>query len=161
MKKLLAPLLVALLVPASVSVAQDSLAARGHRLMGFDQAKTQHRFELFLDGGGIDVRARDASDRESMAEVRMHLDHLPTMFGAGDFSTPMGVHDQVVPGTKEMAALRDRIRYRYSETPLGGRVDIIATDPVAIAAIHQFLRFQIEDHRTGDDPTPRARPSSG
>ena len=62
------------------------------------------------------------------------------------------------PGA-DPAALRDRIRYRYSETPMGGRVDIIATDPAAIAAIHRFLRFQIEDHKTGDDPTPRARPS--
>jgi hypothetical protein len=28
-----------------------------------------------------------------------------------------------------------------------------ASDPIALAAIHDFLRFQINDHRTGDPLT--------
>jgi hypothetical protein len=27
---------------------------------------------------------------------------------------------------------------------------VTATDPQALDAVHRFLRFQIEDHRTGD-----------
>ena len=32
----------------------------------------------------------------------------------------------------------------------GARVVLTSTNPRAIRAIHEFLRFQIEDHRTGD-----------
>jgi len=46
-----------------------------------------------------------------------------------------------------------RIAYTYEETPSGGRVRLVAGDATAIAGIHEFLRFQIEDHRTGDAET--------
>lgn len=42
------------------------------------------------------------------------------------------------------------IDWRFEETPGGGRVRITTKDREALAAIHEFLRFQIEDHRTGD-----------
>jgi hypothetical protein len=32
----------------------------------------------------------------------------------------------------------------------GGQVSIESNDPIALAAIHDFLRFQITDHGTGD-----------
>jgi len=42
------------------------------------------------------------------------------------------------------------ISYSVEETPRGGRVLVTATEPEALDAVHRFLRFQIEDHRTGD-----------
>jgi hypothetical protein len=36
------------------------------------------------------------------------------------------------------------------ETENGGRVLIETKDAEALAAVHEFLRFQIEDHQTGD-----------
>ena len=42
------------------------------------------------------------------------------------------------------------ISYRFEELPAGGRVRIKTTNPEALKAIHDFLRFQIEDHHTGD-----------
>jgi hypothetical protein len=47
--------------------------------------------------------------------------------------------------------------YRYVETPNGGRVNIVTTDPEPRAAVHAFLRFQITDHKTGDPITVRPR----
>lgn len=52
-----------------------------------------------------------------------------------------------------MKRLRRKIEYSFEETPGGGRVVIYAADEKSLAAIHKFLRFQIEKHRTGD-PTP-------
>ena len=43
-----------------------------------------------------------------------------------------------------------RLRFVYVETPGGGRVDILTSDAEAIAAVHEFMRFQIRDHGTGD-----------
>jgi len=56
-----------------------------------------------------------------------------------------------------MQARRDTINYTFEGTPEGGRVRIACTDSVAIKAIHQFLVFQIDDHRTGDSKTVSAQ----
>jgi hypothetical protein len=120
-------------------------------VMGFDQSKTAHHFYLHEDGGAIVVTVKDSANTQDRDAIRSHLPHVAAMFGTGDFSAPMLVHDSTkVPGTAVLARLKDRVVYKYSETPSGGRVDIVTTDPEALAAVHEFLTFQIEDHRTGD-----------
>lgn len=80
------------------------------------------------------------------------------MFGSGNFDAPMLVHDSAsVPGTTMMAARKDAIRYQYTETPRGGRVNIVTTDRDALEAVHSFLKFQIAEHKTGDPSTVAPR----
>jgi hypothetical protein len=124
--------------------------ARGEAAMGFSQTETAHHFLLKSDGGAIQVEVKDAADAENLKRVRRHLAHVARMFAAGDFDTPMLVHARTVPGTPEMSRLRSEIAYAFEETERGGRVLINAKSAEALAAVHQFLRFQIEDHRTGD-----------
>ena len=136
--------------PAPPSDPHAQMHARGNHAMGFDQAKTTHQFRLYEDGGAIEVRTNDAADHMNRDAIRSHLPHITRMFGDGDFSTPMVVHDTDVPGTKELSRLKARISYTYVETPAGGRVDIVTTDREALDAVHRFLRYQITDHKTGD-----------
>ena len=49
-----------------------------------------------------------------------------------------------------MKQLKAAIKYRYETLERGGRVRISMHDAEALAAIHEFLRFQIKDHQTGD-----------
>jgi hypothetical protein len=128
----------------------SSLDARGAMVMGFDQEKTTHHFLLFTDGGAIDISANEGSDEESRNAIRSHLPHIARMFSEGNFAAPMLVHASDVPGAAELAKRKDRIRYTYVETPRGGRVDIVTKDDAALRALHEFLRFQIRDHDTGD-----------
>ena len=131
---------------------------RGAKVMGFDQQLTSHHFLLFTDGGAIDVSVKNRSDVKNRNAIRAHLPHIVAMFGDGNFAAPMLVHDSKnVPGTAVMAARKDRIQYRYVETPQGGRVDIVTTDRDALAGVHEFLRFQIADHKTGDPATIKPR----
>jgi hypothetical protein len=65
----------------------------------------------------------------------------------------MMVHDTLPPGANAMKRLREKIRYTYEETPTGARVVIKTTDPSALDAIHDFLRYQIREHETGDPET--------
>jgi hypothetical protein len=132
--------------------------ARGARVMGFDQARTVHHFRLYEDGGTIDVAVRDGSDAANRDAIRQHLPHIARLFGEGRFDAPMLVHDTVVPGTAELSRLKDVVAYTYVETPGGGRVDIVTTDPAALAAVHRFLAFQIADHATGDAGAVERRP---
>jgi len=136
--------------PAPQADPHAQMHERGNHAMGFDQDKTTHRFILYEDGGAIEVRVNNAGDTTNRDAIRSHLPHISKMFGSGDFSTPLVVHDTNVPGTKELAALKDRLQYTYVETPAGGRVDIVTTDREALDAVHKFLRYQIADHKTGD-----------
>ena len=123
---------------------------RGERAMGFSQTRTKHHFFLKTDGGVIQVEADDANDAESRDRVRAHLAEIARLFAAGDFRTPLAVHDRVPPGAHEMCRLRSAINYEFEQTERGGRVRIKTRDKDALAAVHSFLRFQIEDHQTGD-----------
>ena len=126
--------------------------------MGFDQARTTHHFSLFTDGGAIEVSVNDLADTKNRDAIRSHLPHIAMMFGEGDFDAPMLVHDsKSVPGTKAMTERKGSIRYQYVETTKGGRVDLVTSDPAALAAVHQFLKFQIAEHKTGDPTTVQTR----
>jgi hypothetical protein len=57
-----------------------------------------------------------------------------------------------------LGRLKSEIRYVYAPTPAGGQIDILSTSDEAREAVHTFLRFQIEDHGTGDAVEVAARP---
>lgn len=133
--------------------AKAKLAAvnkRGTHAMGFSQTKTTHHFRLAEDGGAIEVTAKRAKDLRSRTQIRQHLQGIAQAFADGDFSKPQHTHAQVPPGVAAMTELKAEIQYRYEQLPRGGRVRLTSTNPAARKAIHDFLRFQIEDHQTGD-----------
>jgi hypothetical protein len=130
----------------------------GDEALGFPHGKTTHHFRLYSDGGAIEVTVNDTKDSKTMEAIRSHLTHIVTMFSNGEFSIPMFVHDQVPPGVPVMKEKRAEISYSFEELPAGGRVRIKTRNADALKAIHDFLRFQIEDHHTGDTteiPTDR------
>lgn len=124
--------------------------SRGDAAMGFSHETTTHHFTLFPDGGRIEVVVNRTGDGAARDEIRMHLSHIVKKFKANDFDIPMFIHDRVPPGVPVMKKKRDAISYTYVETDLGGFIRIKTTDPEALKAVHDFLRFQIRDHRTGD-----------
>ena len=128
----------------------EGVNRRGDRVMGFDHTKTKHHFLLHPDGGAIEVTANEAGDKESRDQIRKHLGHIARMFAEGNFKAPMLIHDRVPPGVPVMGRLKGEIEYRFEETERGARVRIKTGNAEALAAVHEFLRFQIEDHRTGD-----------
>jgi hypothetical protein len=109
-----------------------------------------HHFEVTSRGGVIRLEAADAADAAGRDQARGHLEHVAQSFAAGDFAMPMFIHGQVPPGASTMARLRDSIRYRYEPTDRGGRITMDTSSREARKAIHEFLRFQIRDHRTQD-----------
>jgi hypothetical protein len=72
------------------------------------------------------------------------------MFADGNFNAPMLVHSQTVPGTAAMTRMKDQLQWKLEETPRGARIAITADNKKSLDAVHEFLRFQIADHKTGD-----------
>jgi hypothetical protein len=131
---------------------------RGDHAMGFSHDATAHHFTLLPDGGIIEVDIKADRDDTSRDQIRAHLTHIAAMFSAGNFDVPMFIHDQVPPGVPVMKAKQTAISYLFQPTDRGGRVRIVTADPEALSAVHDFLAFQIQDHRTGDSTAVRQKP---
>jgi hypothetical protein len=144
----------------SCSAHHAAVNERGDAVMGFDHSKTTHHFSLTPDGGVIAVSANDEGDAASRDAIRGHLKHIARMFADGNFEAPMLIHDRIPPGVPVMKAKKKGITYAYADTPTGALVVVSSKDRKAIDAIHDFLRFQIEDHQTGDSPEIHAQGSA-
>jgi len=131
---------------------------RGDHAMGFSHEKTTHHFHVYKDGGSIEVTANQAKDTDSREMIRTHLSHIAQMFSAGDFNTPMFIHDTTPPGVRTMTELGDKISYQYADIPSGGRIRVTTSAPEALDAVHEFLRFQIAEHKTGDSTQVQTAP---
>ncbi len=139
---------------SSLTLARDSadsafarVQTRGHSAMGVNQYTSSHRFESLADGGRISLQ-RDPRDSAGVAQIRSHMRWIAEAFGRGDFALPGFVHDRDVPGTAVMAVHRAQITYTADPLSGGGQVRLQTSDSSAIAAIHEFLAFQRQDHRT-------------
>lgn len=154
---------VAFLILACAALAQESqhdmsqhtqhmqeMNARGERAMGFSQTATTHHFILLPEGGYVQVTTNKNADSKSVEQVRAHLLEIKKKFAAGDFAAPELTHGKIPPGVPEMKRFKSDIAYNVNFIRGGGRLTIASKNPDAIAAIHSFLKFQIEDHGTGD-----------
>ncbi len=158
------PLLLSLAILPGMASAQQSpspeqnkrsegVVKRGEHVMGFSHQATTHHFQLFNDGGEIDVTADDPRDKASIDQIRTHVGHIAKMFATGDFKAPMLIHDTNPPGVATMTRLKEQIRYEFSVTDRGARIRLVTSNPETTDAVHAFLLFQIVDHRTHDVPT--------
>lgn len=132
---------------------QHGVEKNGDLAMGFSHEKTTHHFLLRADGGVIQVDANSAADRESRDQIQTHLGRIARMFAVGDFNAPILVHSVTPPGTAIMTKVKADIKYTFEASPQGGRVVIATGNKEALAAVHEFLKFQIKDHNTGDPLT--------
>jgi hypothetical protein len=143
-----------LLASAAAAVQQQhdntAMNTRGGHVMGFDQSKTTHHFTLTKTGGIIQVQANDPSDAASRDHIRMHLEHISKAFAQGDFTDPHEVHAETPPGVPEMKAHKDKITYQYESIANGAKAIITTEDPKALKSVHDYLRYQIREHKTGD-----------
>jgi hypothetical protein len=49
-----------------------------------------------------------------------------------------------------MKAHKAKITYQFESTPTGAKLIINTEDPKALNAVHDYLRYQIREHKTGD-----------
>jgi hypothetical protein len=125
----------------------------GQMAMGFDQDAATHHFTLATNGGAIALSANDAADQMTREQIRTHLNQIAHAFGRGDFQAPFLTHSEMPPGVATMQRLKAQITYTFEPTERGGVVRITTANTEALNAVHQFLRYQINEHKTGDPIT--------
>jgi hypothetical protein len=129
------------------------LEKRGEAAMGFDQESTTHHFRLSRAGGAIEVATNDPADVAGRDQIRMHLRAIAADFASGNFAKPFATHGEVPPGVATMQARKNTLEFTYEDRPAGGAVSIKTADASTRQAVHDFLRYQIREHATGDPLT--------
>ena len=118
----------------------------GEHPMGFDETRTTHHFRLSPKGGTIEVLVNDPSDRQLRDQVAAHLRMIAGQFAHGDFQAPFAVHGEDPDGVPALRRLSGSITYTFTPEDAGGRIVIATTSKKALAAVHEFLRYQIREH---------------
>jgi len=132
--------------------SKDGVESR-HDSLGVSHEKTHHAFRLFDDGAAIELRANDETDTATIAAVRKHIRTIADQFQANDFSTPMFVHDKTPAGVTTIKELHAQIDFRYEALPAGARIRMTTSNAAALDALHEFMRFQIDEHHSGGSAT--------
>jgi hypothetical protein len=120
---------------------------RGNVAMGFNQNKITHQFIATPFGGEIIIAALNASDRETIDQIKNHVLEIQKEFSQGNFTRPFFIHAQEVPGTKVMFEKKDLIKYDKLEMNDGSKLILTTKDRQLIDGINQFMEFQASQHR--------------
>ena len=118
--------------------------------MGFSHERTTHHFHLLADGGALEIQSNEPTDAATQEAIRQHLVMIAVKFSQGDFAIPMFIHATVPPGVETMKRLKSKVTFEAENTERGAQLRMTTHDAEALAAIHSFLRFQIQEYQTGD-----------
>jgi hypothetical protein len=161
-KALLTSLLIATLslnaaAAAAPAARQAQVREKGAEVMPFSLDRTVHTFDKTPDGGVQRVRTRGDAV-EQLERIRMHLRQIARSFAEHDFSQPMHIHGESMPGLAALRAARPgELEVSYHELDDGAEVDYVAHTPTLVAAIHEWFDAQLADHGT-DATTSASRP---
>ena len=126
--------------------AMKMMMERGDIAMGFNQSAIAHQFLATPDGGKIIITALNASDRQTIDQIKNHTLDIEKEFSEGNFTKPFFVHAQEVPGTEVMSEKRDLIKYNIRDLINGSSLQLTTNDKELIDAIRQFMQFQARQH---------------
>jgi hypothetical protein len=125
----------------------DEVAERGTHVMPFDLEKTVHVFSKTPEGGIQQIVVRDKSDSEQIQLIRAHLSKISAEFSQGDYSRPMHIHGQDMPGLDALkTASPGQVEIEYLELSDGAQIHYASQSPQLIDAIHQWFEAQLSDH---------------
>lgn len=125
----------------------DEVVSHGIHVMPFDLEKTLHVFSKVENGGIQQVIVKDKNDAAQIALIREHLLKITQEFNQGDFSNPVKIHGDKMPGLHVLrTAEKGTLNIIYKELANGAQIDYSSELPDLIIAIHQFFEAQLSDH---------------
>ena len=125
---------------------QEMIHTNGMNVMPFSLDKTQHIFKKSEIGGTQRVVVRDTLDIQDTALIRMHLQMEAENFSVGDFSDPIGLHGEEMPGLSVLKRNYTKMKVTYSEIENGAQIDFETTDSETQKALHAWFDAQVSDH---------------
>ncbi len=135
----------------SLSNRQATVHEMGSYIMPFSLEETTHIFKQLPDGGVEQVLVKDPGNKDQIALIQMHLQYETDSFRQGNFSDPMKIHGEDMPGVSDLRKDVTKIIFTYHALSNGAEITYSSKDPGAVSAIHTWFDAQVKDH--GKDAT--------
>lgn len=130
---------------------QEQVRKAGSVVMPFDLDKTKHSF-VKVDSGGVQtVVALDPADSAQVGLIRNHLMQIAEEFSAGNFSDPVAIHGEDMPGVQALAKAGDKLTITFREVNGGAEIIYNSRDSETVRYVHEWFDAQTADH--GHDAT--------
>lgn len=131
------------------------LLSRATRVSGFESDRVNRHFYVLKNGGAVEITAKDANDESTIKAIQSYLKKESDMWTKGNFDTVAAVYGKAPESTVQLKKLRDNVTYAVVPEENGAVVRMLTVNPMAKTAIHDYLKFQIEQLKTGDPTSPQ------
>lgn len=133
--------------PASTD---NDLNTRFSKALGTDTNKVVQHYYLVKNGGVIEFTAKDPNDNATISAVQKYLDAQKDLFEKGKTDADADVHGKVPDGLPVLKRLRNEITFFAVKSDSGAALRMFSINDQARQAIQDFMKFQINEHKTGD-----------
>lgn len=152
--------LIGILLVANLAAAQaapaanpEDTSARFSRALGVPLDKVTLHFYLVKNGGVVELSAKDTADAATIAALQKYLQSQKDLWEKGKETAVTDVHMRAPESAATMRKLRNEITFYMAKTDNGGVLRMFSINEQARAAIQDYLRFEIGEHKTGDATT--------
>lgn len=125
---------------------QAEVALVGSQVMPFDLEATTHEFKPLPNGGLQTVTADSPTDSQQIELIQSHLEEESAKFQNGDFSDPVKIHGQDMPGLASLQSGFSNVDVQYIALANGGRIRYVTDEADLVTAIHTWFDAQRSDH---------------
>ncbi len=146
-------LMVSLCVAQAAQPSEIDVNARFSKAMGTDVNKVVQHYYLVKNGGVIEFTAKDPNDTVSIAAIQKYLDLQRDQLEKGKVDVDADVHGKIPDGLLVVKRMRGEITFYTVKSDNGAVLRMFSVNEQARQAIHEFMKFQITEHKTGDSPT--------
>ncbi len=132
-----------------LSIDKD-LNSRFSKTLGTDIGRVVQHYYLVKNGGVIEFTAKDANDTTTISALQKYMDTQKDLFEKGKNDADADVHGKVPDGIPNLKRLRNEITFFAVKNDDGAALRMFSVNDQARQAIQDFLKFEINEHKTGD-----------
>lgn len=129
---------------------ENDLNSRFSKVLGTDVDKIVQHYYLVKNGGVIEFTAKDPADNATISTVQKYLEAQKGLFEKGKTEADSDLYGKVPDGLLALKKLRNDITFFAVNTDNGAALRMFSVNEQARQAIQDFMKFQINEHKTGD-----------
>ena len=140
--------------PPPQAYVDPALLSRVTKVSGFDSDRVHRHFYLLKNGGAVEITAKDPNDQGTAKAIQAFLKKECDFWAKGNFDMISNMYGKVPDGAPMMKKLRDDVTFAAVPEENGAVLRMLTVNPQAKIAIHDYLKFQIDQLKTGDPTSP-------
>jgi hypothetical protein len=118
-----------------------------------DESKIERHYWLLKNGGAIEMVCKAPCESGTQTAIQNYLDSLTKAFEKGSFDSEFVSGASAPETVMTLRKLRDEVTFNAAPSEVGYTLRMLTVNPQARDAIYDFLRYEINNRKTGDPTT--------